>query len=76
MPAERSKTSQRTFEVYFLIGVQEIWSHDNLSEFNNVFLFSVNIIELEFQPMDFFTLYFFVRKLTQTFISTLFCRNF
>ena len=50
------------------------WS-ENAS--NDIFHFSVSIIELEFQPIGFLAWHFFVtfiRKLTQTLILTLFFR--
>ena len=59
--------------------VHEIKMHDylNENESNDIFHFSVSVIELEFQPIGFLLGHFFVtfiRKLTQMLILTLFSR--
>ena len=55
------------------------WMHDyrNENTSNEIFPYSVSVIELEFQPIGFLGSHFFItfiRKLTQMLILTLFTR--
>ena len=56
MPTDCSKFFKRTFEAYFLMKIYEIWMRDyrNENTSNDIFKFSVCVIELELQPIGFF----------------------
>ena len=58
--------------------VHEIWMHDywNENTSNDIFPFSVSVIEIKFQPIGFLACHFFftfIQKLTKMLILTLFC---
>ena len=69
MPTGWSKFFKRIFEAYFLTKMHEISMLDYWSEntSNDIFQFSVSVIEHEFQLIGFLVRHFFVafiRKLT------------
>ena len=78
-PLTEAKLSNALLKLIFLTKVHEIWMHDYWSEntSNDIFHFSITVIELEFQRKGTFECKFFItfiRKLTQMLILTLFSR--